>query len=181
MTPERNQLPVLSRQLESLSHRAEVFQDREQEEQDWFSAVLASLRSTHQMISGGKDPRAAVVDFVLEVSDVGKPVLKQAGLHVPIDDDYLEHVFATVGVGLAPGQFLILDPQMAQWAIEESLWGLELERALSSGRGEFPGSGVPTAGVGAWSRKRDLVTANLIAEELLEREDPLPLPRNQAV
>lgn len=178
MSLDRNQLPVLSRQLESLSHRAEVFQNREQEERDWFSAVLASLRSTHQMISGGKDPRAAVFDFVLEVSDVGKPILKQAGLPVPIDDDYLEHVFATVGLGLAPGQFLILDPQMALWAIEESLWGLELERALSSGRGGGP---EPSAGVGAWSRKRDLVTANLIAEELLEREYPMPRTRNQAV
>jgi len=181
MTVDRNQLPVLSRQLESLSHRAEVFRSREQEEQDWFSAVLASLRSTHLMISGGKDPRAAVHDFVLEVSSGGKPILKQAGLPVPIDDDYLEHVFATVGIGLAPGQFLILDPQMAQWAIEESLWSLELERALSNGRGDFPELGGPSAGVSAWSRKRDLVTANLIAEELLEREDPLSLPRNQAV
>jgi len=181
MTVDRNQLPVLSRQLESLSHRADVFQERDQEEQDWFGAVLASLRSTHLMFSSGKDPRAAVVDFVLEVSDLGKPILKQAGLSVPIDDDYLEHVFSTVGIALAPGQFLILDPQMAQWAIEESLWGLELERALSNGRGGFPDLGTPTAGVSAWSRKRDLVTANLIAEELLERTDPLPLPRNQAV
>jgi len=181
MTVDRNQLPVLSRQLESLSHRAEVIQDREQEEQDWFGAVLASLRSTHLMISSGKEPRAAVHEFVLEVSDVGKPILKQAGLPVPIDDDYLEHVFSTVGITLAPGQFLILDPQMVQWAIEESLWGLELERALSNGRGGFPELGAPSAGVSAWSRKRDLVTANLIAEELLERAESLPLPSNQAV
>ena len=70
---------------------------------------------------------------------------------------------------------------MAQWAIEESLWGLELERALSNGRGEFLELSGPSAGVSVWSRKRDLVTANLIAEELLEREEPLPLSRNQAV
>jgi hypothetical protein len=177
MSAERNQLPVLSRQLESLSHRAEVFQTREQEERDWFSAVLESLRSTHQLISSGSDPRRVPHDFVLEVSEDGKLILKQGGLPVPVDDDYLVQVFATIGIDLAPGQFLVLDPQMAQWAIEESLWGLELERALSTGRGEFPDPGYPPANVGAWSRKRDLLTASLIAEELLE----LPLRRNKAV
>jgi hypothetical protein len=177
LSVERNQLPVLSRQLESLSHRAEVFQTREQEERDWFSAVLASLRSTHQLISSGTDPRGVVTDFVLEVSDGGKLLLKQAGLAVPVDDDYLVQVFATIGIDLAPGQFLLLDPQMAQWAIEESLWGLELERALSNGRGELHDTSFPSASVGAWSRKRDLVTANLIAEELLD----VPQRRNKAV
>jgi hypothetical protein len=171
MDVDRNQLPVLSRQLESMSGRADIFETREQEERDWFSAVLASLRVTHEMISSGVDPRAAVQDFVLEVSDGGKPVLKQSGLPVPVDDDYLEHVFLTMGVSLAPGQFLILEPRMAKWAIEESLWGLELDRALSSSRTEL--IEVPlTASLTAWSRKRDLIMANLIAEELLERGLP---------
>jgi len=177
MSAERNQLPVLSRQLESLSHRAEVFQTREQEERDWFGAVLESLRSTHQMISSGTDPRRAVQDFVLEVSECGKLILKQGGLPVPVDDDYLVQVFATIGIDLAPGQFILLDPQMAHWAIEESLWGLELERALSSGRREQPDMGFPPSSVSDWSRRRDLVTASLIAEELLE----LPQRRNRAV
>lgn len=177
MILDRNQLPVLSRQLESLSHRAEVFQTRDQEERDWFSAVLASLRSTHQMISNGADPRGTVQDFVLEVSEGGTYVLKQAGLSVPVDDDYLVQLFATLGIDLAPGQFLVLDPQIALWAIEESLWGLELERALSGGRSPLPDAGFSTAVVGFWSRKRDLVTANRIAEELLE----LPRRRSKAV
>ena len=170
MSPDRNQLPVLSRQLESMSHRAEIFQSREQEEQDWFSAVLASLRSTHQMIANGSDPRAVVHDFVLEVTEAGKLVVRQAGLQVPVDDDYLEHVFLTMGVTLAPGQLLVLEPRMAKWAIEESLWGLELDRALSSSRDLME---VPlTASLNAWSRKRDLIMANLIAEELLQRQTP---------
>lgn len=170
MSPDRNQLPVLSRQLESMSHRAEIFQSREQEEQDWFSAVLESLRSTHRMIADGSDPRAAARDFVLEVTDSGKLLLKQAGLPVPVDEDYLEHVFLTMGVALVPGQLLILEPRMAKWAIEESLWGLELDRAMSSSRELVE---VPlTASLTAWSRKRDLVMANLIAEELLDRETP---------
>jgi len=174
MSPDRNQLPVLSRQLESMSHRAEIFQSREQEEQDWFSAVLASLRSTHQMIANGADPRAAAQDFVLEVTESSKLVIKQAGLPVPVDEDYLEHVFLTMGVSLAPGQLLILEPRMAKWAIEESLWGLELDRAMSNSR-EL--TEVPlTASLTAWSRKRDLVMANLIAEELLERETPAYRP-----
>ncbi|MBV8881506.1 MAG: hypothetical protein JO332_16185 [Planctomycetaceae bacterium] len=175
----RNQLPMLSRQLESMSHRAELFRAREQEEQDWFSAVLASLRRTHQLISSGADPRAAVRDFVLEVTEVGKLVLKQSGLAVPVDDDYLEHVFLTMGVTLAPGQFLLLEPRMAKWAIEESLWGLELDRAMSGSRDltEVP----LTAGLVAWSRKRDLIMANLIADELLERQAPDPLRTPRAV
>ena len=177
---DRNQLPVLSRQLETMSHRAEIFQTREQEEQDWFSAVLASLRSTHQMITSGTDPRAAAQDFVLEVSEAGKLILKQAGLPVPVDDDYLEHVFLTMGVTLAPGQLLLLEPRMAKWAIEESLWGLELDRALSGSRSEL--MEVPlTASLTAWSRKRDLVMANLIADELLEREIPSPIRQPRAV
>lgn len=174
MNVDRNQLPVLSRQLEGLAHRAESFQTREQEEQDWFSAILTSLRSTHQMIAGGTDPRRVVHDFVLEVSEVGHLTLKQAGLQVPVDEDYLLHVFSTVGVELTPGQSLLLSPQMAHWTIEESLWGLELERALSGGRGEFPDLGAPPNLVSAWNRKRDLITAHLIAEELLERAEPLP-------
>jgi len=180
MAIDRNQLPVLSRQLETLSHRAEIFQTREQEERDWFSAVLESLRSTHQLISGGTDPRAAARDFVLEVSESGKLILKQSGLAVPVDDDYLEHVFLTMGVTLAPGQMLLLEPRMAKWAIEESLWGLELDRALSGSRSELVE--VPlTAGLTAWSRKRDLVMANLIAEELLERQMPSPIRQPRAV
>lgn len=172
MAVDRNQLPVLSRQLESMSHRADLFQSRDQEERDWFSAVLESLRSTHRMITSGSDPREAVRDFVLEVSETGKLQLKQAGLRVPVDDDYLEHVFLTMGVSLAPGQLLLLEPRMAKWAIEESLWGLELDRAMAGSREltELP----LTAGLAAWSRKRDLTMANLIAHELLEREVRTP-------
>jgi hypothetical protein len=180
MTIDRNQLPVLSRQLEGMSRRAEDFRSREQEEQDWFSAVLASLRSTLEMIQNGADPRSAVhQDFMLEVTEEGKPTLKQAGLLVPVDEDYLQHVFETMGVELAPGQLLILEPRMAKWAIEESLWGLELDRALS-GRGEWTEAPPPTI-LTAWSRKRDLVMANLIAEELLERESALPVRMPRAV
>jgi hypothetical protein len=154
-----------------MSHQADVFETREQEERDWFSAVLASLRSTHEMIASGGDPRAAVQDFVLEVLESGKLILKQSGLPVPVDDDYLEHVFLTMGVSLAPGQLLILEPRMAKWAIEESLWGLELDRALSGGKGELMELPL-SASLIAWSRKRDLVMANLIAEELLARDLP---------
>jgi len=171
MSPDRNQLPVLSRQLESMSHRAELFQAREQEEQDWFRAVLDSLRCTHEVISTGTDPRSRRQDFVVEVSDSGGLTMKQAGLPVPVDDDYLEHVFLTMGISLAPGQWLILDPRMAKWAIEESLWGLELERALDGGRSGLTEADTPVPGsMSSWSRKRDLVTANLIAEELLEHK-----------
>jgi hypothetical protein len=180
MSLDRSQLPALSRQLESMSGRAEIFQTREQEERDWFSAVLASLQSTHQMISRGLDPRSAVQDFILEVSESGKLILKQSGLPVPVDDDYLENVFLTMGVSLAPGQMLLLEPRMAKWAIEESLWGLELDRALSGGQGEL--SDLPlSAGLIAWSRKRDLVMANLIAEELLDRAIPPPTRQIRAV
>lgn len=180
MNVDRNQLPVLSRQLESMTHRAEIFMSREQEERDWFSAVLESLRCTHQMIVDGSDPRAAAQDFVLEVSEIGKLALKQAGLPVPVDDDYLEHVFETMGVELAPGQLLLLEPRMAKWAIEESLWGLELDRALSGSRGGLIEEPPPTI-LSDWSRKRDLVMANLIAEELLERESLLPFRAPRAV
>lgn len=171
MTTDRNQLPVLSRQLEGMTLRAEDFRSREQEEQDWFSAVLASLRSTQQMILNGADPRSAVQDFILEVSEQGNLAMKQAGLPVPVDEDYLEHVFETMGVDLVPGQLLLLEPRMAKWAIEESLWGLELDRALSRTREDLTETPPPTL-LTAWSRKRDLVMANLIAEELLERESP---------
>ncbi|HZE98138.1 MAG TPA: hypothetical protein VE981_14000 [Planctomycetota bacterium] len=175
MSPERNQLPVLSRQLESLSERAGTFQSREQEEQDWFSAVLASLRSTHERISRGFDFGTLIQDFVLEVTEAGKLLLKQAGLPVPVDDDYLEHVFLTTGLQLSPGQVLVLEPRMAKWAIEESLWGLELDRALTRSRFDvLDVDPAPSAPISAWSRKRDLITANLIAEELLERENQLP-------
>jgi hypothetical protein len=120
------------------------------------------------MLQGGADPRSAAQDFVLEVSEVGKLVLRQAGLPVPVDEDYLQHVFEIMGLGLVPGQLLLLEPRMAKWAIEEALWGLELDRALSRGRGEL--TEAPPPGIsGAWTRKRDLVMANLIAEELLER------------
>ena len=180
MTVDRNQLPTLSRQLESMAHRAEAFRSREQEEQDWFSAVLQSLRSTHQMIQEGTDPRSAVQDFVLEVSDEGRMVMKQAGLPVPVDGDYLLHVFETMEVDLVPGQLLLLEPRMAKWAIEESLWGLELDRAMSGSRGELTDVPPPTI-LTAWSRKRDLVMANLIAEELLEREAPMPFRIPRAV
>ena len=172
MTIDRNQLPVLSRQLESMSRRVEDFRSREQEEQDWFSAVLESLRSTERMLQAGAEPRSAAHGFVLEVTGEGKLVLRQADLPVPVDDDYLRHVFETLGIDLVPGQRLLLEPQMAKWAIEESLWGLELDRALSGSRGDL--TEAPPPGIlGAWSRKRDLIMANLIAEELLEH--PLPM------
>ncbi|HLY74988.1 MAG TPA: hypothetical protein VKU80_12785 [Planctomycetota bacterium] len=180
MGQDRSQLPVLSRQLESLSLRAECFRDRDQEERDWFVSVLASLQSTDQLITTGGDPRAAARDFVLEVSESGKMILKQSGLPVPVDEDYLEHVFLTMGVSLAPGQLILLEPRLAKWAIEESLWGLELDRALSGSRGEL--SELPlTAGLNAWSRKRELVMAIRIAEELLERESPGPYQQTRAV
>ena len=172
MTVDRNQLPVLSRQLESMSRRVEDFRSREREEQDWFSAVLESLRSTERMLQAGAEPRSAGHGFVLEVTGEGKLVLRQAGLPVPVDDDYLGHVFETLGIDLVPGQRLLLEPQMAKWAIEESLWGLELDRALSRSRDEL--AEAPPSGIlGAWSRKRDLITANLIAQELLEHPSPL--------
>jgi hypothetical protein len=180
MSVERNQLPVLTRQVDSMTRRADAFRDREREEQDWFSAVLESLRSTQLMILNGTDPRAVIHDFVLEVSDGGKLLLKQAGLPVPVDEDYLQHVFETTEVSLAPGQFLILEPRMAKWAIEESLWGLELDRALSGSRGELTEAPPPTI-LREWSRKRDLVMANLIAEELLERESTLRDRTSRAV
>jgi hypothetical protein len=180
MNVDRNQLPVLSRQLDAMTGRAEAFRSREKEEQDWFGAVLESLQSTRAMIQGGADPRSAIQDFVVEASVDGRLGLKQAGLAVPVDEEYLRHVFETVGVDLAPGQLLLLDPRMAKWAIEESLWGLELERALSSPRGEPIEPPLPAV-LGAWTRKRDLVMANLIAEELLERGVPTPFRASRAV
>jgi len=180
MAVDRNQLPVLSRQLESMSHREEIFQTREQEERDWFNSVLESLRCTHQMIQSGADPRAAVQDFVIEVSETGKLLLHQAGLAVPVDDDYLEHVFETMGIELAPGQLLLLEPHLAKWAIEESLWGLELDRALSRHRDDLTEEPPPTI-LSDWSRKRDLLMAIRIAEELLDRNSPLPFQAPRAV
>jgi len=180
MTIERNQLPVLSRQLEGMSARAEAFREREQEERDWFGAVLESLESTRAMIQRGVDPRSTVQNFVVEVAGDGRLMLKQADLPVPIDEEYLRHVFDTIGIDLVPGQLVILDPRMAKWAIEESLWGLELERALSGPRGELTEPPLPTV-LGAWSRKRDLVMANRIAEELLERGTPSPFRVPRAV
>jgi len=180
MTIERNQLPVLSRQLEGMSARAEAFREREQEERDWFGAVLESLESTRAMIQRGVDPRSTVQNFVVEVAGDGRLMLKQADLPVPIDEEYLRHVFDTIGIDLVPGQLVILDPRMAKWAIEESLWGLELERALSGPRGELTEPPLPTV-LGAWSRKRDLVMANRIPEELLERGTPSPFRVPRAV
>jgi len=180
MTADRNQLPVLSRQLEGMTSRAEAFRSREQEQQDWFGAVLESLESTRALIQRGVDPRSTVQDFVVEAAQDGKLMLKQSGLPVPIDEEYLRHVFETIGVDLVPGQLLLLDPRMAKWAIEESLWSLELERALSSPRGPLAEPLLPAV-LGAWSRKRDLVMANLIAEELVERRVPSPLRVPRAV
>jgi hypothetical protein len=81
---------------------------------------------------------------------------------------------------LAPGQLLVLEPRLAKWAIEESLWGLELDRALSGSRGELMELPL-TAGLNAWSRKRELVLANRIAEELLERGISRPYRQTRAV
>jgi len=103
MNADRNQLPVLSRQLESMSHRAEIFQSREQEEQDWFSAVLESLRSTHQMIATGSDLRSLRQDFVLEVTEKLQAGSETGRPPCPRRRGLLEHVFLTMGIELAPG------------------------------------------------------------------------------
>jgi len=180
MTIDRNQLPVLSRQLEGMSARAEAFRSREQEERDWFGAVLESLECTRALLQRGVDPRSSTLEFVVEAAGDGRLQLKQADLPVPIDEEYLRHVFETIGIDLVPGQLVVLDPRMAKWAIEESLWGLELERALSGPFGGPAESPLPAV-LGAWSRKRDLVMANRIAEELLERGTPSPLRIPRAV
>ena len=187
----RRQLATLARQLDVARRRVDVEESRA----DLHLALLNSLRTTYLAISTALDPRKDAVQlFLLTVLPGGEHLLLQGGQPVPVHGPHLASLFGASGIELLPGQFVLLEPEIAKDAIEEALRGLALEQALADRERHrrrealddalaLPSQGDVDALRDAeersnvlWDRKIELLAASLVAEEYLERARALTAP-----
>jgi hypothetical protein len=194
----RSLLSTIARQIETAKNHAGI-EERRGDDNRSIGAILRSLRVTYVALSTGLDPwRDANHLFLLTVSPIGEYELTQAGSPVPVNAPFLAYLFWTAGVELAPGQLLLLEPELAKAAIEEALGAIALEQAfaererqvrraaieeaLSLPRQEEVDSlqGVETRANLLWDRKIELVAASLVADEYLERSRALSGPEEAA-
>jgi hypothetical protein len=154
----RELLSLVARQLESA--RQEVDREERRGETARLSrAVFRSLRITYLALSTGLDPGTdAGQAFILECAPDGSLLLRQGAHPVPVDEATLAHLFLPVDVLLTPGQSLLLEPDLVKHVIEDALAGMARDRDERE------------------ERKIDLVTARLVAEELLDRARALSSP-----
>jgi hypothetical protein len=173
MEKDRDSMLTLTRQMVALSAFAAQGGSVPQDEKQIIVAVLESVRATYLALSAGVEPWPdAGPQFLLSVTETGKLLLTQGTRTVPVDDDFLEHLLFTSGLSLEPGQVIFLQPSLAKRAIEESLWNLSLAKALTRETGlSVPARLLPSDALesGPSAQELDLITANFIAEELVER------------
>jgi len=187
-------LATIARQIETAKNHAGI-EERRGEEEGSIGEILRSLRITYVAFSTGLDPwKDANHLFLLRVSANGEHHLTQAGLPVPVNAPYLAYLFWTAGVELAPGQLLLLEPELAKKAIEEALGSLALEQAFAE-RERLQRRATLEEAISLprqedvdllqriearvnvlWDRKIELVAACLVADEYLERSRALSGP-----
>lgn len=149
-------------------------------------AVVRSLRATYLSLAAGL-PLTAVAQegFLLDVSARGTFRLLQAGATVPVHTAYLQFLFRAAGVVLPSGQTYLLDPELAQEAIEDSLWSVGLRLAIEERKrvhlartvsDRSRASLVDATLARLAEMKLHLVGASLVATTLLERRAGRPEP-----
>jgi hypothetical protein len=174
-------MSTLARQIDA----AKILAGFEQRPGD---AILRSLQVTYLALSSGLDPmKDAPHLFSVSVDETGEHRLAQEGASVPVNPPFLAYLFWTAGVDLVPGQFVFVEPEIANLAIEEALSRVALEQAFAEREWVTRRTAMEIApappqaeelealrGLEArtnllWDRKIELVAASLIAEEFLER------------
>ncbi len=112
---------LLARQIDAARH-ATLFKERDGRVSRLFPALLRSLRVTYLAASGALDIPCEIPSlYVLERGAAGDLILRRYGLPVPVDPAFLMDLFASAGIQFAPRQRLLLDPEIANDAIEETL------------------------------------------------------------
>src|ERR1041384_2336902 len=84
--------------------------------------LLRCLRLSLRAFSGGIDPDdEAATTFVLSVSSDRKIFLRRDHHLAQLEGAWLTSLFRDAGVALAAGQSLLVEPEFARRAVEESL------------------------------------------------------------
>lgn len=128
--PDRRNSSQESPLLEQLARATTELRTREAEGQgtEAVRAVIRSLRRTlARQAELKKDPDPRSADLVMRVLAEGEAELWHRGIRIPVDSRPLRDAFLEAGVAPASGQALLVDPELARHAIEESLveWSLQ--------------------------------------------------------
>jgi len=116
--------------------------------------LLRSLRLTLRLLLSGMDPEdEAATSFVLSVSEEGQVLLRRDSYVVGVSGAFLQFLRHS-GVRLYPGEALLVEPELARRAIEDSLGELVKEELRLQ-------------------RRREEVTAALLLSSLESRESLL--------
>lgn len=191
-------LATIARQIETAKNHSGL-EARRGEDESRTGAILRSLRITYLALSTGLDPwRDASHLFLMRVSPAGDYVLMQGGTTIPVDSPYLAYQFWRSGIELAPGQILLLEPELAKDAIEEALGVVALEQAFAErellnrrstlevafvlpGEEEIAALRAVEDRINLlWDKKIELIAASLLADEYLERSRALSAPEEAA-
>lgn len=85
-------------------------------------ALLKSLHHSLRAFSTDVDPdRESLTSFVLLVAEDGDVLLRRSARLVSVRGTYFDGLLRKAGIALAPGQVLLVEPEFARRAIEESL------------------------------------------------------------
>jgi hypothetical protein len=96
--------------------------------------LLRSLRLTLRALSAGMDPEdEAATSFVLTVSEEGQILLRRDSRLVGLSGCRLPSLLEHAGISLVPGQVLLIEPEFARRAIEDSL-GMAAEEGFRLGK-----------------------------------------------
>jgi len=93
-------------------------------------AVVQSLRQTLACVVQFCSPRDLGPEaFVLLVDADGASQIRHAGQALPVGDPHVRHLFEDAGVGLLPGQAIVLAPRIVRLATEDALSEIGVEEA----------------------------------------------------
>src|SRR5258708_2117654 len=114
-------LDLLQQQLLAAQKQLEAQLSRS-ERTEGTAAILRILRLSLRAFSAGIDPDdEAATSFVLYVSDGGQILLRRDNHLVQISGPFFDSLLRMAGFALVPGQVLLVEPEFAKRAIEESL------------------------------------------------------------
>jgi hypothetical protein len=92
------------------------------ENADTTRALLRSLHHSLEVFATGVDPdRESMRSFVLLVAEDGDLLLRRSAQLVSVRSSYFDTLLRKAGIELCPGQVLLVDPDFARRALEESL------------------------------------------------------------
>jgi hypothetical protein len=84
--------------------------------------LLRSLRLTLQALSAGIEPEdEAASTFVLSVSETGQLLLRKDNRLVALSGPFFRSLLTLAGISLVSGEVLLVEPEFARRAIEDSL------------------------------------------------------------